>query len=649
MTTTRKSPQRPRHPPDLEARLREATETLLALSEEKRRHEAELAALLKAARTILETQEFRLAARQIFDSCKNLVGAASGYVALLSEDGAHNQLLFLDSGGLPCAVDPALPMPIRGLRAEAYRHRKTVYDNGFPESPWLRFMPRGHVRLDNVLFAPLVIGAKAVGLLGLANKPGGFSESDARTAASFGELASLALLNSRNLERLAASEKKYRDLVDNALVGVFQSTMKGDILYVNDYLVRLLGYASAEEARRQQAPARYKRPEQREALLAALRRRGSTTNFEIGLLRKDGDVRSVLLSAVLDGETLSGMIMDVTEKKRAEEELCKRHDELSALYAVAAALGRTLDRGELADIVLETVTGIGSLGLERKGCLFLLEGDRLQLVSERGHAPSFADRCRERKSGECLCGLAALTGETVVSSDAETDARHTIRHPGMAPHGHVVVPLKAKDRVLGVLCLHLPAGVAPDEEKVRLLGLICHQVGLALDNARLYGETKELSLHDPLTGLANRRLLDIILERHIAAAARHNTVFSVLMIDIDRFKKYNDTHGHPAGDRLLVALANLLSSDVRGIDFVVRYGGEEFLVLLPETDLAMAVEAAERIRRTVASRTAVTVSIGVACSSSGCAKADIIKSADGALYRAKKSGRNRVASAVAEG
>lgn len=639
---------RPRRHPDLEAQLREAKESLLAISEEKRRHEAELAALLKASRAILETQEFESSARQIFNSCKNLIGAESGYVALLSEDGSQNQLLFLDSGGLPCTVDPSLPMPIRGLRGEAYRHRKTVYDNGFPESEWMRFMPRGHVRLKNVLFAPLVIGEKAVGLLGLANKPGGFTESDARTAASFGGLAALALLNSRNLERLAASEKKYRDLVDNALVGVFQSNLRGDILYVNDYLVNLLGFPSAAEAGRQNALARYKRPEQREALLAELKKRGSATSFEIELLGKNGDVRNVLLSAVLHGEILSGMIVDVTEKRRAEEELRKKHDELSALYEVAAALGRTLDRKELFEIVLKTVTGLGGLGLKRKGCLFLLQGDRLQLVSELGHTPSFADRRREVRVGECLCGLAAFTGETVVSGDAATDPRHTIRYPGLTPHGHVVVPLKAKDRVLGVLCLYLPAGVDPDEEKVRLLGLICHQVGLALDNARLYEETKELSLHDPLTGLANRRLLDIILDRHIAAAARHDTAFSVLMMDIDRFKKYNDGRGHEAGDKLLVALANILATGVRGIDLVVRYGGEEFLMLLPETDLAMAVEAAERIRKTVAERTAVTVSIGVACFTPGLAKDDIIKIADGALYRAKKSGRNQVVSAVAQ-
>ncbi len=155
----------------------------------------ETSALLECSQMILIHREFEQAARVIFDLAKNLIGALAGYVALLSEDGMENEVLFLDGGGLPCTVDPRLPMPIRGLRARSYRTGEVVFENSFSNSKWMEFMPNGHVTLDNVLFAPLKIEGKAQGLIGLANKPGGFTENDARMITTFSEFAAIALRN----------------------------------------------------------------------------------------------------------------------------------------------------------------------------------------------------------------------------------------------------------------------------------------------------------------------------------------------------------------------------------------------------------------------------------------------------------------------
>ncbi len=165
-------------------------------------------ALLKASRAVLESREFLHAARIIFDICKELTGATSGYVALLSSDGMENEVVFLDSGGLPCAVDPSLPMPLRGLREVTCRERRAVYDNDFLHSRWMEFIPAGHVALENVLFAPLILQGKAVGLIGLANKKGGFSEEDVEVAVEFADIAAIALMNSRNIELLESSIKE---------------------------------------------------------------------------------------------------------------------------------------------------------------------------------------------------------------------------------------------------------------------------------------------------------------------------------------------------------------------------------------------------------------------------------------------------------
>ncbi len=161
---------------------------------------------------------------------------------------------------------------------------------------------------------------------------------------------------------------------------------------------------------------------------------------------------------------------------------------------------------------------------------------------------------------------------------------------------------------------------------------------------------REEAATDPLTGLANRRALDRALAVEIARARRHARGLALLLIDVDEFKKYNDAHGHPAGDELLKTLAKILTVDSRPEDLAARWGGEEFVLLLPEADAAAARAKAERLREEVASWPfpggPVTVSVGLSALSrhdrhSG--SAELLKTADEALYAAKRAGRNRVA------
>jgi GAF domain-containing protein len=164
-------------------------------------HEA-MSALLRAARAVLEAAPFEQTARRVFDEACAVTGASSGYVALLSATGEENEVLFLEAGGEACAVDPALPMPIRGLRADAYNRGEVVFDNSFAGSAHAALLPAGHVELRNVMFSPLRFDGRVQGIMGLANKAGDFDQRDAVFAAAFGEFAAMALRNARTLDRL---------------------------------------------------------------------------------------------------------------------------------------------------------------------------------------------------------------------------------------------------------------------------------------------------------------------------------------------------------------------------------------------------------------------------------------------------------------
>ena len=172
--------------------------------------------------------------------------------------------------------------------------------------------------------------------------------------------------------------------------------------------------------------------------------------------------------------------------------------------------------------------------------------------------------------------------------------------------------------------------------------------------AKVHAKVEKLSLTDELTGLYNRRYFAQILAREQGRTARYGNDLSVMMIDIDHFKRYNDKNGHPAGDRLLQRFAERLLSSARQTDIVARCGGEEFLILMPDTDIDMAAHLAERIRKDIEAypfafqeaqpNGNITVSIG--CAHLGSAGSptdvDIIESADQCLYLAKNNGRNRI-------
>ena len=163
-----------------------------------------------------------------------------------------------------------------------------------------------------------------------------------------------------------------------------------------------------------------------------------------------------------------------------------------------------------------------------------------------------------------------------------------------------------------------------------------------LDNIRLSIVNRNMSLRDPLTGLGNRRRLEVFVEKLIPMSSRNNQPFCVLLMDLDYFKKYNDNQGHHAGDVLLCAVSEIISDEVRGSDLAIRFGGEEFLVLMPDTKIDDAFAIAQRIGTEVMESTDITISGGVARHVPSENFEDTVRRADAALYKAKRDGRDLI-------
>lgn len=364
-----------------------------------------------------------------------------------------------------------------------------------------------------------------------------------------------------------------------------------------------------------------------------------------------------LVKGKIEAPLLERSIRYAIERKRAElkikkqkDEIARTNQELSTLYSIITAVSSSIDMDSLLDNVIRVFLDEGIIDREDECGLFLVEGDRLKLMKYYNIPEIFVNMHTGLKMGDCLCGYVARTGELLIVTDADSDERHKLVYKEFSSHGHVVIPLKRGREVKGVLFLYYNNKDLIQERKRDFFLNIGKQIGIAIDNAELYEKTKELSITDPLTGLANRRLMDNELQRCFHRAKRYGRPFSLVMFDIDDFKQYNDTFGHQAGDMLLSQIGSIALKELRSSDIAFRYGGEEFLVILPETKIKDAVVVAERLRRTIKTMTRVSISLGVSSYREDIEGLEqILKEADNALYRAKRKGKDRVETSCIEG
>lgn len=348
------------------AGLRDREEKLTGALRLAESRQAETTALLRASQEVLQRPGFAEAAQAIFNHCREAIGSTGGYISLTDATGTRNEIIFLEPGGLPCTTDPGTPMPIRGLRAEAYQKGQVIYDNHFPESPYRALLPEGHLTLENVLFAPLMLQGKPVGLLGLGNKPGGFTDHDAALASGFAELAAIALVSSRAAEErnrlvqeLETERAFLKAVIEHLPAGVtIAEAPSGKILLGNKELRNIWrladlpdnlreNFSRARVFHRDGQPLDY----QEWPLVRSLSWGETVISQEVDVIRGDGSPCTLKVSSAPIRDSLGnitagvGVCIDITEQRRAEEALHRIQAELEEkVRERTAELSHMVDR-----------------------------------------------------------------------------------------------------------------------------------------------------------------------------------------------------------------------------------------------------------------------------------------------------------------
>lgn len=324
--------------------------------------------------------------------------------------------------------------------------------------------------------------------------------------------------------------------------------------------------------------------------------------------------------------------------------------EQEVLQEINQQIGRILDIKELLATALRLVCRV--LNADR-GFILLYDNRTRKLETMVPHRfdPGSEGSVYDFAFSNSIASSCFEERRIIFIEDAMQDVRFQTKESILASsiRSVVTIPLQQEEEVVGVIYLdNLRTPGMFHQHQIDFLKSFSLQTTIALENARLYTQ----AVTDDLTRLFNRKYVDSRIEEEMLRSKRYARRCCILLMDIDFFKKVNDTYGHRGGDMVLEALANVLRREARGTDIVARYGGEEFLMLLPETDIEGAITFAERLRESIASLEIrkedavirITISIGVSAYTPGFGNnvRTFVEEADKALYQAKKDGRNQV-------
>ena len=458
------------------------------------------------------------------------------------------------------------------------------------------------------------------------------------------------------LSILSQSEQMYHNLVENLKTGIYMTDTKGDLFFANQAFVEILGYDRKEEILgRNLARELYVNPPDRDHFLKKMQEKGYVKDYEVKNIRRDGKV--VLLSATSNfiknskGEVIGveGIVQDITEKRELEEQIELEKIKLEQILEFDERISLILKLDDLVDFVIEKILEI--LGA-RKCSLMLLDPHSKELVVKgaKGLSEEVIEKAK-LKYDEPIAGRVAKEGQPLLVFDIETDARVSRKNrSSYTTKSFVSVPIKLGERLIGVVNVadkDASGNTVFNEIDLRILSAIVRQTAVAIENANLYKEVNYLSITDPLTRIFNYRYFVRGLDAEINRVKRYPAPLSLLMADVDDFKLYNEMYGHLEGDSLLIRISQALKENLRSVDIPCRHGGDDFAIILPETEAPHAQEAALKLKNAVEKinfKTTVTFSIGIASFTKHMDRLDLVSRAERALHQAKKEGRNKICS-----
>lgn len=491
-----------------------------------------------------------------------------------------------------------------------------------------------------------------------------------------------------------AGEQEYKTMLSTAMDGFWIVNTQGRIIDVNETYCRLTGYSRRELLNMGISDVEV--VETHEDTVQHIRKvlEDGSDRFDTRHRCKDGRCIDVEISVTYieaDEGRFFVFLRDITERKRAEqdirqakedlelkvsertielkqvnEQLIARASELEQLNLEAGLLSKMGEFLQTCITVVEAYSVISQtlsqLLPEDSGALFILSSSRNLLNAASTWGKDLHGNMSFHPE-ECW---ALRQGRLHMVTDAENNTDYALRcqHVGDTKGDYLCIPMIAQGETIGVL--HLCAGAAESGQhgkiwiktKKRLLLNVTEQIGLAIANLKLREALRNLAIRDPLTGLFNRRYMEESLEKEQGLAERKNSPLGIIMLDIDHFKRFNDTFGHDAGDTLLREFGGFLKQHIRVSDIACRYGGEEFTVILPEAGVETVRHRAELLREGVKNMQVqynrellgvITVSLGVAVfPQHGSTTQAVLQAADACLYAAKEAGRNRVCVASEE-
>jgi len=345
---------------------------------------------------------------------------------------------------------------------------------------------------------------------------------------------------------------------------------------------------------------------------------------------------------------LEGFISDITERVLSEQAANNAMIQAQALKQALDDLSSQLD---LSQVMRRILVSLKTVLNYDSATLFLKEQEKLKVVAARGFQYTSRLINKTFPTSDLLLKEIQLLKAPIILEDAQTDPRFARWEGAELVRGWMGVPLIRHDEFIGLLTIDNYNPAAYTQEDASLALSFANSAAIVIENARLFEQTQQMALTDTLTGIYNRRYFYELAQKEFSRSKRYQSPVSIIMIDIDHFKNVNDQYGHLAGDQVLIQFVQRIQEELRTPDILARFGGEEFIILLPETNLGEATQVAERLREVTAqypfllvtAQVYITISLGVSCFRFTTISLDhLIDESDKALYEAKQFGRNRV-------